>query len=216
MDFLNLMKSRYTGKLYNPAKKIPAEDLAKLKEILRLTPSSVNSQPWIFIFGHTDADKDRIRPAVLDFNRERVDTASDFVVICVKKELTEDHLQRLAEQEVSDGRFTPEKMAAGGDAGRRSFVGMHQKQGDCLDWETHQAYIALGSALYGAASLGIDSTPIEGFDAALMDKLLGLDQHGLKSVLVVSFGYRSTEDRNAAAPKSRLPLDAVIRNITDV
>jgi len=93
---------------------------------------------------------------------------------------------------------------------------MHQKQGDCLDWETHQAYIALGSALYGAASLGIDSTPIEGFDAALMDKLLGLDQHGLKSVLVVSFGYRSTEDRNAAAPKSRLPLDAVIRNIADV
>lgn len=38
--------------------------------------------------------------------------------------------------------------------------------------------------LYGAASLGIDSTPIEGFDEDKMDKLLNLDNYGVHSVLV--------------------------------
>lgn len=43
--------------------------------------------------------------------------------------------------------------------------------------------------LYGAASLGIDSTPIEGFDEDKMDKLLNLDNYGVHSVLVVTLGY---------------------------
>ncbi|BFO66323.1 hypothetical protein KCF3NO3_23060 [Chryseobacterium sp. KCF3-3] len=50
MNFLDQMKNRYTVKKYNPQGKISEEQIATLQEILNLSPSSINSQPWNFIF----------------------------------------------------------------------------------------------------------------------------------------------------------------------
>ena len=49
MPFLEVAQNRYTTKTYN-GEIIPEETLHVLKEILRLAPSSINSQPWQFIF----------------------------------------------------------------------------------------------------------------------------------------------------------------------
>ena len=44
---------------------------------------------------------------------------------------------------------------------------------------------------YGrAASLGIDSCPIEGFDEAALNSILGLDTSKQRVAIVVPFGYR--------------------------
>jgi nitroreductase len=53
-----------------------------------------------------------------------------------------------------------------------------------------QAYIGLGTALIAAAEEGVDSTPMEGFDAAAMDAILGLPERGLRSVVILPLGYR--------------------------
>jgi len=50
MNFLDQMKNRYTVKKYNPQGKISEEQIAALQEILHLSPSSINSQPWNFVF----------------------------------------------------------------------------------------------------------------------------------------------------------------------
>lgn len=42
------MRSRYTTKHYDPARRIPDDYLEALLEVLRLAPSSVNIQPWHF------------------------------------------------------------------------------------------------------------------------------------------------------------------------
>lgn len=44
MSFLDLAKNRYTTKTYSD-KKIDANKIEELKEILRLSPSSINCQP---------------------------------------------------------------------------------------------------------------------------------------------------------------------------
>ena len=44
MNFLSIAQNRYTTKMYN-GKRIPEDTLNQLKEILRLSPSSINSQP---------------------------------------------------------------------------------------------------------------------------------------------------------------------------
>lgn len=49
MNFLELAQTRYTTKAYNGAR-IAEQTLDQLKEILRLAPSSINSQPWEFVF----------------------------------------------------------------------------------------------------------------------------------------------------------------------
>lgn len=42
-----------------------------------------------------------------------------------------------------------------------------------------------------------------------VDEILGLAAKGQKSVMACALGYRSSDDWNADAPKSRFPLDAV-------
>lgn len=104
MDFLELSEKRFTAKKFDPSKSISAEDFDKLKKILQLAPSSVNSQPWIFLTGSSEEAKKRIRPAVADFNWPRLDTCSHFVLIAVRNGLSDKYQHRLLEQETKDGR----------------------------------------------------------------------------------------------------------------
>lgn len=83
MDIVELVRTRYTTKHYDPARRISDRDIADLMEVLRLSPSSVNSQPWHFFVTGTDEGKARVMPAVLDFNRPRVADASHLVVFAV-------------------------------------------------------------------------------------------------------------------------------------
>ena len=50
MSFINAMQERYTTKVYDETKKIDPKHIEELKESLRLSPSSINSQPWKFTF----------------------------------------------------------------------------------------------------------------------------------------------------------------------
>ena len=73
MDFLKLAQTRYTTKHYS-SQRVSDEDIAELKEILRLTPSSINSQPWQFVFISDEATKEAFAKASF-INEERVKQA---------------------------------------------------------------------------------------------------------------------------------------------
>jgi nitroreductase len=57
-----------------------------------------------------------------------------------------------------------------------------------------QAYIAFSQAIAAAAFEGVDATPIEGFDPAAVDKILGLREKGLRSAVLLPLGYRQVEE----------------------
>ena len=140
MDLFELSSQRFTTKHYDPTRKIPGSDIEKLKEILRLTPSAVNSQPWHFIIGSSDKAKQLIRPAVVDFNWPRTDGCSHFVVLCVKDSLDEAHLDAVTAQEDADGRFPNETIRHEGDSKRKWYVSMKRDRGQLRSWATHQVY----------------------------------------------------------------------------
>ena len=50
MSFIKSMQDRYTTKKYDASKKIKKQEIEELQQILRLSPSSINSQPWKFTF----------------------------------------------------------------------------------------------------------------------------------------------------------------------
>lgn len=110
MDFVKLSEQRFTAKKFDVNKKIPRDDVEKLKTILQLSPSSVNSQPWVFLWGTSDNSKKRVRPAIADFNWNRIDTCSDFVVIAVRKGLDDKFQHTLLDQEIKDGRIANEEI----------------------------------------------------------------------------------------------------------
>jgi nitroreductase len=47
----------------------------------------------------------------------------------------------------------------------------------------------------------VDSTPMEGFVPSKVDEVLGLKELGLKSTLVLTLGYRDTENDSLSTMK---------------
>lgn len=96
MDLLNVSKTRYTTKAYDPDKKIPQEQFERLLEILRLTPSSINIQPWHFFIADHAAAKERIAKALVGkyaYNAPKVLDSSHTILLCTKADINEQHLE---------------------------------------------------------------------------------------------------------------------------
>jgi nitroreductase/dihydropteridine reductase len=213
MQLTALAKSRYTTKAYDASRKIPQETINELLEQLRHSPSSVNSQPWHFVVASDEQGKARVAKSAeggFAYNEAKMLNASHLIVFCTRTEMPEPHLHAVLDQEALDGRFANNDAKAGQDKSRRGYVNMHKfDQKDLQHWMEKQTYLALGTLLLGAASLGLDATPMEGFDFKKLDEELGLRDKGFTSLVVVSLGYRSDSDFNAKLPKSRLPAESV-------
>lgn len=199
MSFLNIAQSRYTTKKYNSGRKIDDDTIEKLKEIVRLSPSSINSQPWKFTFVADEKIKSKL--SELSFgNREKVLNASHVVVFSVVKDAETFENIKLA--------HLPEYTAA-------YYNRVLKPTGDeqIMTWLTSQVYLSLGFFLSATASLGIDSTPMEGIDTKEYDAILQADDY--KTLFAVAIGYRDEEDENqpSLTPKFRLEKDDVIRSI---
>jgi nitroreductase/dihydropteridine reductase len=213
MNIARIATTRYTTKAFDPTRKIDAALMEQLQTLLRFTPSSVNSQPWHFIIAASAEARAKIARATTGpyiANEAKVLNASHVVVLCARTSLDDAHLERVLEQEESDGRFPTAQGREMQIKGRGFYVNMHRNElHDPQQWMEKQVYIALGTLLLGAAALEVDATPIEGFDRAVLDEVLGLREQGLNSVVMAALGYRSADDFNAELPKSRLPADEV-------
>lgn len=65
MDFLDIMKQRKSCRAYQPDKPVSREDLLKIVEAGRLTPSGCNSQPWKFIVVDSPEAKEKLCDAIV-------------------------------------------------------------------------------------------------------------------------------------------------------
>lgn len=81
------------------------------------------------------------------------------------------------------------------------------------EWAARQVYIALGQFMTAAAMLGIDTCPMEGFNPALYDEVLGLPEQGYSAVVLCPAGYRAADDKYAAMPKVRYPNQDVVQYV---
>lgn len=223
-NITDFAKSRYTVKAYDADYKIPVETVQKLKELLRLSPSSTNAQPWHFILASTDEGKARVAKGTDDkypFNSLAIRNASHVVVFASRLAMTDDHLGAVLAQEEADGRFkagTPKESAerkASMDGGRRMFVNLHKHHyKDAQHWMDKQVYLNIGQFLLGAAALGVDATPMEGIDIDALDEEFGLRDKGYSSLVVVTLGRSHPEDDyNAKLPKSRLPNEYILTEV---
>jgi nitroreductase/dihydropteridine reductase len=219
-DITHYAKSRHTTKAYNTRKKISDGDVEKIKELLRFSASSTNAQPWHFILASTPEGKERVAKStesLYPFNKQSIMDASHVVVFCSRLEMTEDHLQKVLEQEEKDGRFAadPETFKAQMHGGRSMFVNLHKHDyKDAQHWMDKQVYLNIGQFLLGVATLGIDATPMEGIETKVLDEEFGLREKGYSSLVIVPLGYHDiANDYNAALPKSRLPYSEILTEV---
>ena len=208
MNLIPILEKRYSTKVFDPTKKISQSDVTQIKALLRLSPSSVNIQPWHFLLTESEKGKTRIAKSAtgqFQFNHAKILNASLVVVFCVKTEIDADYLQKLGECEEQDGRYATSELKQLITGARQTFTELHRSQRqDLPHWLEKQVYLNMGSFLLGVATLGLDAVPMEGVDFSLLDQEFNLTEQGFASVGVVSVGYAAKEDFNASLPKSRL------------
>jgi nitroreductase len=209
-DLLQSLGWRYATKRFDPDRKIPAPTWEALEAALVLAPSSFGLQPWRFLVIQDPDLRARLRPAC--WNQPQITEASHLVVFLARQTLGTaeiDHfLARIAE--VRD--LSLESMASYRDMMVGSLVtgGLRDR---IPAWTTDQVYIALGTYLTAAAVLGIDACPMEGFDAAAVDQILGLEGTPWHAVVMAPAGYRDAGDKYAALAKVRFPAHEVIAHL---
>jgi len=66
--------------------------------------------------------------------------------------------------------------------------------------------MALGMTMMAAAELGVDATPLEGFDRASVDEAFGISESGYRTTVLLALGYPDTA-KVYASPISRFDAD---------
>lgn len=163
MSLLDVARTRYTTKHYDPAKRVSDADFADLLEVLRLAPTSVNAQATRYFVADNAAAKEKILPAILDFNRPRVTESSHTIVFAVKDPITDADFEEVLAKEEADGRFPNTEAKSVQDQGRRYFAGLFAKApGGSYAWTARQSYIAMVFCLLRLLKKALTPRPLRG------------------------------------------------------
>ena len=209
-DVLDAFNFRAACRTYDPAKKISREDMEYILELGRLSPSSVGSEPWKFIVLQNETIREKIAPVSWGI-KHPMHEMSHLVVILAKKNARYD--SDFFRQGLSKRGLTPEQMEAT-IARYKSFqtddIKVLETDRTLFDWCSKQTYIALGNMMTGAAMIGIDSCPIEGFNYDAVNEILAkeglFDPNEYGVSCMVTFGYRA----KPITKKYRKPAEEVI------
>lgn len=207
------LEKRYTVKHYDASKRISNDDLDVIYDALRLSPSSINSQPWKFVVIESDEAKQRFHDTFTNkfqFNQKHAKAASHIVLFAHKTHYSRDDYAKVIDTDIQIGRTPAENREA--SFGAFAFVDMNTDEtGNNAAWTKAQTYIALGNTMNALARLGIGSTPMEGVDAELISELFPEELAGYQCDVALAMGYADEEqDYNLPLAKSRLSKDTVI------
>lgn len=202
MTILDALHWRYATKRMN-GQPVPQEKLDVILEAARLAPSSFGLQPYSIMVVADPALREKIREVAVP--QPQVTEGSHLLVFATWNAIHDGQVDDFITH-VADERGLPLESLDGYRDAIKAAIAKHPTQEARLQWAAKQAYIALGTALVAAATERVDATPMEGFDPQALDDVLGLEQKGLRSVVVMALGYRDTEnDRMASLKKVRWP-----------
>ena len=210
-DILDAFKRRAATRYYDGSRKISDEDMNFILELGRLSPSSVGSEPWRFVVVQNRALRDAIKPVGWGVANQ-LDDCSHLLVILAKKNARYDSAFM---RDVLIRRGLSGEQLQAGLARYKQFQTEDMKQAaneqTLFDWACKQTYIAMANMMTAAAALGIDSCPIEGFDYAEVNRILAgagcFDAQEWGVSVMLTFGYRAADIK----PKSRKPMEEVVR-----
>lgn len=198
MEFKNVMLSRHATRAF-AKDRIPEEKIDELLDLVRWTPSGLNIQPWRIRVVRDQPTKEALAKAA--GGQRHVADCSHLLVLFTENDL-DGQLRRLeaamvrAEVPAADcsgslgyakglfSSFAPEALAA---------------------FMKNQVYIAFGTVLYAATSLGIDSCPVTGFDPKLVAQALGTPAHIMPTALC-PLGYGT----QPPASRVRVPVSEIL------
>ena len=205
-DFLDAMAFRHACKVFDENKKISKEDIKSILEVARVSPSSFGMEAWKFLVITNKDLKAKLRPACWD--QAQITSCSHLVVV----------LARINSVKPESGlplkRFSRRDMPKDKLDFYLKLYASHLENTLCCDeniyaWTSKQTYIAASNMMTYAATLGIDTCPIEGFEKDKVENILELDTKEYQVAMLLPFGYRI----NKQSTQLRLSFDEVVEFI---
>ena len=189
MELLDKLNWRYAAKAMN-GKEVSQEKIDKIIEAARLAPTSSGLQPFEIIVVKNQEVKEKIKPVA--WNQSVVTDCSHLLVFAAWDTYTAERINYMFDLTNDIRGFKNE----GWENYRQMLLSSYpQKDAEVnFNHAAKQAYIAFGLAIAAAAYEGVDATPMEGFDPAAVDEILGLKEKGLRSAILLPIGYRDADN----------------------
>jgi nitroreductase len=202
-EIIEALNKRYATKTFDESKKVSDENLKTILESGRLAPSSLGLEPWKFIVVKNEELRAKMRAA--SYDQTKVTDASYLIVVAYRtdsEKLVSETIERTAKiQNRTKEEMAPLQQMLDG--------AMSRQEAAKMAWIKAQTYIALGMMIETASLLDIDNCPMEGFDPAQIDTILGLKEHNLSTATILAIGYRGL-DVYASKPKVRRTYDEAV------
>ena len=206
MNFLENMDFRHACKEFDTSKRISDENIHVILESARKSPSSFGMEPWKFLVITNEKLKKDLRP--LCWNQVQITSCSHLIIVLAKIEDVKPNsgvpLKRFSRRDMPQ-----EKLDFYIDLYSKHLSNTLSSDENIYSWTSKQTYLAVANMMTCAASLKIDSCPIEGFEKENIEKLLNLDTSKYQVSIVLPFGYRI----NPQSSQLRLPFDEVVEFI---
>jgi nitroreductase len=203
MSFIAALEWRYACKKMNGTP-VPEEKVNAILRATQLAPTSMGLQPFTVLVITDPELRKKIQP--IAYNQAQVVDGSHLLVFCAWSNITPAQIEEYISLIASTRNLPVDGLADF----KKILLDMatNKTPEQNYEWAARQAYIAFSTAIAAAAIEKVDTTPMEGFNPAALDELLGLPQKGLRSVLMLPLGYRDeANDWLAKMAKVRRPAD---------
>ena len=210
MNLIESLQWRYATKKMDPARPVPQDKVDRIIEAARLAPTSSGLQPFEIISVTNAEVRAKIRE--IGWNQAQITDGSHLLVFAAWDNYTVDRINHMFDLTNEVRGFKNE----GWESYRQMLLKTYPQRDAEVNYQhaARQAYIALGVAMVAATEAQVDCTPMEGFDPAKLDDILGLRERGLRSVVILPLGYRQEEgDWLAKLAKVRRPREQFITEV---
>tara|TARA_R110000764_G_scaffold3774_1_gene15549 strand:- start:1885 stop:2517 length:633 start_codon:yes stop_codon:yes gene_type:complete len=200
---------RYATKKFDSSKKVSEKDLETLLEAARLTASSYGLQPYeIYVIEDTDV-RQKLRKA--SYDQPQITDASYLIVLANKPTFNETMIDDYIANIMAIRGVSKEDLEGFSQTMKSTLLDLPDAYKNT--WTSNQAYIVLGNLMTVASEMKIDTCPMEGFDKAKYNEILGLTDKDLNAAVVLAVGYRSADDTTQHYPKVRYSKEQIITHI---
>jgi nitroreductase len=208
-NFITNANWRYATKKFDTTKKVSKEDLETLKEAIRLSASSFGLQPYRILIIENPELRAKLQPAA--WGQSQIVDASQLIVFANITNFGETEIDASIVNTTKTRGLPADALKGYGDFMKSKIVTLPEDVRNT--WASKQTYLALGNLMNAASELKIDVTPMEGFEPAQVNEILGLGKLGLNATLLATIGYRHEEDATQHYAKVRKSNEELFINL---
>lgn len=208
-NFIKNANWRYATKKFDTTKKVSKEDLDTLKEAIRLSASSFGLQPYRVLIIENPELRAKLQPAA--WGQSQIVDASQLIVFANITNFGETEIDVSIANTTKTRGLPADALKGYGDFMKSKIVALPEDVRNT--WASKQTYLALGNLMNAASELKIDVTPMEGFEPAQVNEILGLGKLGLNATLLATIGYRHEEDATQHYAKVRKSNEELFINL---